>query len=1124
MKSRVFKLCLVLFSMMLMSVAAFAQKTVTGTVIDDYGDPILGANIVIVGTTTGVTTDLDGNFTLKDVPENAQLRITFIGYAQQIVSVAGQTKIAITLKEDVAQLDDVVVVGYGTMKKSDLTGSVSSVGTDKLNAKGAPSLMENLQGVTPGVNITMPTGRLGGSPTIEIRGKSSINSNTTPLYVVDGVMCDDIDWLNPQDVERIDVLKDASSTAIYGSRATAGVVMVTTKGGTTVKKESKANINYDGYYGFSKIARMPEFMDGEEWYNYRFFKFLGNMASPLVNSSQYMYGMTKGTLEQCLIWDGTTFQVKEMLKSGNTYNWPELLTQDGSQQNHYLSVSGASDKVNYHMGIGFNGQEGMYKNDEQQRLNFKGSVDAKINNLVSAGFNINMSRQENTYAADEAIDKGFRMNPYMSPYYVRETTYGSNNRVYQPGELSVFTGNMYTLGTANTTKYQFSDVFNPLASMLNSTKERESWRLLGNVYIQLNLHKDLNFKTTFSPNFNYTRQGYYDGYEDPKNPGHVYAVTTKSPYIQVPMEDGYTWSTAKYQTWRRFSYTWDNVINWNHTFAKDHSVSVMGLYSIHSENRESCSWVGNNTKLMGSNWWAMQNLTQNADESYTEYTENSMLSAAFRANYSYKGKYMATATVRWDGSSKFADGHRWGSFPSGALAWRISEESFMKEFEWMTNLKLRASYGVTGNNAGVGNYETQSSVSRYGTYPLGGSYSTGYVASRIIDPNLQWEKSKEVDLGLDFGFLRDRITGTLDWYNKTSDDLLYEVSLPLEAGVNSKGQPLSLTTNVGSVRNRGVEIALTGVILEDNGWHWSVTANWAKNKNEILEINGVSDTYKPASATDQVTSSLFVGRSYGILWAYKDEGAVTDKMISVPNNQAARDNGFTPGEKVKEYEYYNKVYGLHEGEAKVADTNGDGKITTDDRQFFETSPKWSGTITSNLSYRGWDLNFSVFAKIGQYSYSSFMGGDYINYADRGRQKLSIDYYIPAGTLVDCDGFNEDGTYINPKYQERTHYGKYPFPNNAGISSGLGNQATYWDEARAVVKSSFVKVKNITLGYTFPKKWLTPWHCQNLRLYCTVTNPFVFTDYLGFDPEWASASNKDDGPSSVTYQFGASVKF
>lgn len=1123
MKSRLSKLCLVLFAMMLVSVSAWAQKTVTGTVVDEFGDPVLGANVIIVGTTVGVTTDFDGNFTLKDVPEKGQLRITFIGYAQQIVSVAGKSQISVTLKEDVAQLEDVVVVGYGMMKKSDLTGSVSSVGTDKLNAKGAPSLMESLQGATPGVNISMPTGRLGGTPTIEIRGKSSINSNTTPLFVVDGVICDDIDWLNPQDIERIDVQKDASSTAIYGSRASAGVVMVTTKGGMNVKRESKANINYEGYYGWSKVARMPEFMNGEQWYQYRFLKFTSSVAAPLVNNSQFAYGMSKSALEQCLIWDGTEFQVKEMLKSGNTYDWPDLLTQDGAQQNHYLSVSGSSEKVKYHVGVGFNDQEGMYKKDGHTRVNFKGSLDAKVNNLVSVGFNINMARTDRTFAADEAIDKGFRMNPYMSPYYVRETVYGDNNHVYQPGDLSVFTGNMYTLGTANTTKYQFSDVFNPLASMLNSTQEGEGWRMLGNMFVQLDFTKELSFKTTFSPNFRYYRQGYYEGYEDPNNPGHVFAVTTKSPYIQVPMTDDYVWSTASYETSRTFQFTWDNVINWNHTFAKDHSVSAMALYSMESYNRDRAYWKGSNTEVVGTDWWAMQNLTHNASDSYTRYTENSMISTAVRANYSYKGKYMVTGTARWDGSSKFAKEHRWGTFQSGAVAWRLSQEDFMKSYDWITNLKLRASYGVTGNNSGVGDYETRVSIGRVGTYPINGSYSTGFLTN-ITDPSLSWETSKEVDFGLDFGFLRDRITGSIDWYNKTSDDLLFSVNLPMETGSDASGKLTSVTTNVGSVRNRGLELAMTGVVIDDHGWNWTLTANWSKNYNKILEINGVSDSYKPATASDQVTKSLFVGRSYGVIWAYKDEGAVTDRMIRVPNNLAATSNGFTPGEKVKEYEYYYKVYGLHEGEAKVADTNGDGKITTDDRQFFETAPKWSGTITSNLSYRGWDMNFSVFAKIGQYSYSSFLGGDYVNYADRGRQKLQIDYYIPAGALIDCDGINEDGTYINPKYQESTHYGHYPFPNNAGVSSGLGNHATYWDEARAVVKTSFVKVKNITLGYTFPKKWLTPWHCQNLRLYCTVTNPFVFTDYLGFDPEWASASTKDDGPSAVTYQIGASVKF
>lgn len=1123
-----------LIALLALVATAMQAQTVTGNVKDNLGEAVIGATVMEVGTKNGTVTDIDGNFSLK-LQHGGNLNISYVGMKAQVIKTAGKTNFSVVMEDDANTLGDIVVVGYGTMKKNDVTGSVSSVSTEDLNKKGAPSVMENLQGATPGVNITQSSGRTGGSFNIEIRGKSSVNSSTIPLFVVDGVMCDDIDWLNPQDIERIDVLKDASSTAIYGSRATAGVVMVTTKSGSNVKKQEKATISYDGYYGWSQTARMPDFMDGNSWYNYRFAKFLGYGAlatsGNLTNMASPVYGMTEeSVLQQCLLWNGSSFVMKDMLAAGSTTDWPSLFTSNGSQQNHYVAVSGSSEKINYHMGVGYNGQQGMYKQDKQNRINFKGSVDAKISKVVSAGFSMNLARQKNDYANDDAINVAYRMNPYMIPYY-RDLGVDSegnaidnidlDGNVRPVGSLTNFPGNKYTLGTTATGN-QFSDTFNPLMTMNNTSKQRETWRALGNFYVQLDLMKGLNFKTTFSPNYSYYREGYYQGYEDPYNPGHTLDVTSSSPYIQVPMTDDYTWSKASYTTNRSFQWTWDNIINWNKTFADVHSLGVMGLFSMQASNTEKTYWLGTNTKLVGSDWWAMQNLTHNADESYTSYTENSMISYAVRANYSLMDKYLLTATARWDGSSKFAKDYRWGCFPSVALAWRVTEEDFMKKVDWVSNLKLRLSYGVTGNNVGVGNYETQSTVSRYNTYPLAGIYYTGYVSSGIIDEMLQWEKSHEFNVGLDFGFLRNRISGSIDWYTKQSNDLLYSVSLPLEAGVDSSDKPLKLTTNVGKVRNTGVEIALTGVIIDTKDLNWSVTANWSTNKNEIKEINGVSESYIDGS--NPQTKSLFVGHSVNEIWAYNWAGIVSDRDMVVPNNEAATNAGLTPGATMKEYEYYNKVYGLVEGQPIIEDVDGNGAIDQKDRKYFRGDPKWSGTLSTSVSYKGFDFGATLYAKVGQNSYSPFLNSDYYNYADRGRQKMAFDYYIPAGTLIDCDGVNADGTYINPVYQEYTHYGEYPFPNNASSNNGLGTYKDQWDEAKSVAKTSFAKVKNITLGYTFPKTLLKPWGCQYLRLYFTVTNPFVFTNYKGFDPEWATASTKNDGPSSVTYQIGASIKF
>lgn len=1069
-------------------VGTVSAQTVTGNVVDETGEAVIGATVLEKGTKNATVTDFDGNFTIK-MEGGKVLTISYIGMQSQDVNVAGKTNVNVVLKEDATTLQDVVVIGYGTIKKQDLTGSVSSVNTEQLNAKGAPSVLGNLQGSNPGVSITQTSGR-GGSYNIEIRGRSSINADTTPLYVVDGVMCNDIDWLNPQDIERIDILKDASSTAIYGSRATAGVVMVTTKSGTTVNKQAtKATISYDGYYGWSHTARMPEFMTGEQFYNYRFMKFLtyaGNGATATTDLSSHPVYQIGGTiLEQCLLRESEgsgAYRMKEMLANGTTYDWPSMVTQNGSQQNHYIAVSSGSENINYHLGVGYNGEEGVYKGDKSNRINFKGSLDAKINKVVSAGFSFNGARTLQDYANDAAVQSAYRMNPYMTPYN-------------SEGKLNAKPGNYAALHTSS---YQFSDEPNPLLKMESINKQRETWRMLGNFYVKFDIIKGLDFKTTFSPSYTYYRHGYFEGYKD--EDGNFYDSSLSN-------------NAANITNHRSFSWTWDNIINYNTTIANDHNIGIMALLSYEAGNSENTYWAATEV-LDGTDWWNLGTGQYNADDSKTSYSESSMSSYALRLNYGYKGKYLLTATIRRDGSSKFTEDNRWGTFPSAAAAWRISEEPFMQKLNWLSNLKLRLSYGVTGNNTGIGNYDTQQTLSDPIYYPYGDKYSTGYSASKIVNKDLKWETSTEYNAGIDFGFFGGRINGSIDVYQKTSKDLLFQVQLPLVSGGGR------MVTNIGSVRNTGVEIALTTINVENKDWHWETTFTFSANKNKVREINGTGDRVLGSGTMD----NLFVGYSANNVYAYEWGGIVSDRDMTVPDNVASKNAGLTPGSTMKEYDYYYKVYGLTEGQPWIVDQNNDGKIDPEDRTITSMDPDWMGSFTSNLRWKNWDFSFSLYAKVGYKVYSSFLTSNILDLGDRGRQKLNMDWYIPAGTLIDCDGVNEDGTYINPKYQETTHYGEYPFPNNGGSSGGVGRQSSEWNQAKGVSDASFLKVKNITLGYTFDKNFLNKFGCKHLRLYATVTNPFVFTGYKGFDPEWANAGVKQDGPGTINYQIGASIKF
>ena len=1073
--------------MCLVGMVAMAQSlTVSGVVNDATGQPVPGAAVIVVGTTTGTVTDFDGLYTLQGVPSDGQLQVSFVGFATQTKPVGGQTKVDFVLKDDAQELQEVVAVGYGTMKKSDLTGSIASVSTEKLVAKGATSVMENLQGSVPGVSITQSTGRTNGGFDIEIRGKSSINSDTKPIYVIDGVVCSDMDFLNPQDIERLDVLKDASSTAIYGSRATAGVIMITTKSGTGVNKKKnsecaqKFNVSYDGYYGFSKVTREADFMSADEFYRYRFLRFLTQANSGVGNP---MYNITPTNVRQCLIYtnDGSTGEsvMKKMINNGETVDWIDLITDNAHKQNHYVAISGSTSDISYHLGVGLTDETGIYSGDKMRKYNFKGSVDSDMNNYVSAGFNINAAVTETGYANDDAVQSGMQANPYLKPYD-------------DEGNIIEYPGMNTSLGTDS---YQFTSSVNPLLFFDDVTHEKTTYRLLGNAYLEIKPIQGLSIKTTFSPSLTVYREGKF----------------TKNEYSTKTHDTESEKTTSK--SW---GYTWTNVVNWTKTFNQDHNVNLMFVNEWNHSTSEKTNVVYNNV-LDGSLWYNLTSGTYNTEESDgTSYSESSMLSHAFRANYSFRGKYMLTGTVRWDGSSKFDKDNRWGTFPSVALAWRLSEESFMDNARSvLSNAKLRVSYGVTGNNAGVGNYATQQTVSLGDYQTIGGGTEQSMHPSGIVDKELGWEKSKEINVGLDFGFINNRISGTVDFYQKRSEDLLYEVLLPLEAG------GVKLSTNVGEVQNRGVELSLTGTIIDNDDWHWEMTATWAKNVNEVKEING--------SGSDLVSDQLFIGQPINNIYDYVWDGIVTDKDITVPDTQIARDKGLTPGSTMKSYDYYYQTYGWTEGMPVIRDVDGNGAFDENDKTIRSSDPKWTGSLNTTVSWRGIDLSASLYTKQGYEVYSATYQR-YLNYGDRGRNRLDMDYYIPAGALIGCDGVNQNGTLINPVFQEKTHYGKYPFPggaNNAGMGTLWGAEDADNAKVNGYVDASYVKIKNITLGYSLPKAALDAIHLQKARIYCTVTNPFCWTrdhDFMGWDPEWANSTLKNDGPATVTWEFGLNLKF
>ncbi|MEL4308863.1 SusC/RagA family TonB-linked outer membrane protein [Joostella sp. CR20] len=1009
------------------SLVSYGQQnaTITGTIIEaETNTPLPGVNVIEKGTSNGTTTDFDGNFSINVASTDATLVITYIGFKTQEYALNGSTTMNITLQPDTQSLEEVVVIGYGTQKKSDLTGAVGSLDSESLTERSMNNPLESLQGNVPGVQISPSTGRIGDGFNITIRGKNSLGENTNPLFVVDGVPTDNIDFLNPQDIQRMDILKDASSTAIYGSRGSNGVVIVTTKSGANAPAEF--TVSLDSYMGIKDVARLPKMMSGEKWWYY-------HQSAYLATASNGPDGyVTPETLYAAVIGTRNS-ELERRALNNETFDWYDAVLQTGIQQNNYVNVSGRTDDgMGYNLGIGAQKETGNIPNEELKKYSFKSGIDKKINSKFAIGANVTISLTEQQDGSDLAMQEAFRLNPFLDPYAL-----DSDELFPLPGKLTDADGNFVIDKTST---------YNPLLEIQNTSDETRRWTGVGNVYFQYNILDWLSFKTTYSAGFTNSRRGQAWG-----------AMTNTG----VNNNDLPSAAMEKVET---FNGTWDNQFNIDHTFNDVHAFNFLALQSLYYSKTES-SFQSSRNMPFDTGFYNIGSGEQGTFNLGTNYAKQTLSSFALRLNYAYKDKYLLTVSNRWDGSSLLAESKQWDSFPSAAIGWRISEESFLKNSNTVSNLKLRASYGYTGNN-NVSPYATQNGLDNQVYYDFNGTTANGWLPSSLANKALGWEKTREMNFGIDFGFFSNRLFGSVDIYDRLSDDLILEQKLPIESGWSS------INANVASVKNAGVEASLTGRIIDNQKVTWSTTLTFTKNNNSIEELYGQDEV-------DDVGNGWFIGEDIDAIYNYDFDG-------------------IWQANEATEAASYNQS----EGQAKVRDINNDGVITPeDDRIILGTpNPDWSGSLFTKLTVGNIDLSASLITNQGVYVYSPFHA-NFTDTRDRGRQKLDIDWYVPE---------NQAGVPAQAS-------NNYPQPRNMGTfwrNDGVG----YYKDA------SFVKVKNISLGYTFNESLIEKLNIKQFRIYANVLNPFVFTDYDGYDPEWAGASLGVGRVSNITYQLGINLKF
>lgn len=984
-------------------------KTVTGTVTDVSGEPIIGANIRIKGTTTGTITDIDGNFSIKAEPQSV-IEVSYIGYLTQETVINNQKSIRFLLKEDTKTLDEVVVIGYGVQKKADLTGSVANINTEKLNTQSNANIGQALQGKIAGVDIVSQGGAPGSGTRIMVRGIGTLN-NASPLYIVDGMYMNSIDHINPNDIASIDVLKDASSAAIYGSRATNGVIIVTTKEGSNT--EGKPIIDLSVNLGISTASKFLDMLDAKGW-------------AEVTTIARQAIG--KPALDMATD-----------LANKPDNDWQDIMFRPALMQNYNLSVKGGGKYSTYYTGLGYFNQDGIVKGTNYQRYNIQSKNDYK-RGIFSAGTNLIIS-----FSHDKPLHQELRGGmigtilqsvPTLEKYDdTREGGYG---------------------GT-------YGDVVNiphPLAIIDDNIMDRynENVKIFANLYAQIELFKGLKYKLNLTPDFSFERyKNYLNKYD--------FGLATNS----------ITQLTERQR--RRRNILVENLLTFDRTFG-EHKISALAGYTYQDSRFRHIQAYG-------------EGLPQGLEEIDAATTNRSnegnswrsvLTSILGRVFYSYQNKYLFTATIRRDGSSKFGKNNRYGYFPSFSLGWNVAEEKFMENVHWLDQLKLRGGYGVLGNQE-IDNYQYSSTITTGINYPDGnGGLLQGAFPKNFANPDIKWEETAMTNVGIDFMAFNNRLSLTADYYVKNTKDILLTVPIPISSG--GANDPIR---NAGKIRNNGFEFNLGWMDQPNPDISYGINLIGSFNKNKVIAMGSESGSIKGGSTNQNITTSeTKAGYPIGGYWLISTAGYF--------NSQEEVDAYAKDGKKIQP--------AAEPGDIKFVDANNDGVINDDDRVFQGSPfPDFTFALNGNMRYKNFDLSIGLQGVLGNKIYNAT------------RQTLE-DVTKGSNFLASCLD------YWTPENKNASH---------PRLTWDDPNRNTRAESDRYLENGSYLRLRSVQLGYTFPQTWFKG-AIQHARVYINAENLFTITSYSGYSPDVNADNANYRGfdnfiyPTNRTFMLGLNVTF